>query len=207
MKPVIKKNQYTVSLATKNYTYDIARFVVNENRKHHTDCEDLSLYASDIDNVYAEESAYEDTYMYVAHDNQGELIGCIRVFKWKGDLKLPIEKIFGISLNSLLSSDNKINVWHVGRFAISKSAGRVSVELFKQLMELAITPIVRDPENSCMVAETDCHLLRVMNKLGMKTRQLADPIYYLDSETVPMISMKSDLLYYYNRYSHLTYSE
>lgn len=72
-------------------------------------------------------------------------------------------------------------------------------------MELAITPIVNDLENSCMIAETDCHLLRVMTKLGMNTRQLAESRYYLDSETVPIVSMKSDLMYYYNKYSYLAH--
>lgn len=205
MTPVIRKEKFTVSLATKSYTYEVARFVVNENIKHHTDCEDLGQHLRDIEKVYTEEASYEDKIMYVAHDNQGELIGCIRVFKWNGNLILPIEKEFGVSLHSLFSSDQKMNFWHVGRFAISKTAGQVSIELFKLLMELAITPIVNDPENSCMIAETDCHLLRVMNKLGMNTRQLAESRYYLESETVPIVSMKSDLMYYYNKNSYLAH--
>lgn len=56
-----------------------------------------------------------------------------------------------------------------------------------------------------MIAETDCHLLRVMNKLGMNTRQLAESRYYLESETVPIVSMKSDLMYYYNKNSYLAH--
>lgn len=165
----------------------------------------LGQHLRDIEKVYTEEASYEDKIMYVAHDNQGELIGCIRVFKWNGNLILPIEKEFGVSLHSLFSSDQKMNFWHVGRFAISKTAGQVSIELFKLLMELAITPIVNDPENSCMIAETDCHLLRVMNKLGMNTRQLAESRYYLESETVPIVSMKSDLMYYYNKNYYLAH--
>lgn len=42
MTPVIRKEKFTVSLATKSYTYDVARFVVNQNIKHHTDCEPWS---------------------------------------------------------------------------------------------------------------------------------------------------------------------
>lgn len=33
MTPVIRKEKFTVSLATKSYTYDVARFVVNQNIK------------------------------------------------------------------------------------------------------------------------------------------------------------------------------
>ena len=48
MTPVIRKEKFTVSLATKSYTYDVARFVVNQNIKHHTDCEDLGQHLRDI---------------------------------------------------------------------------------------------------------------------------------------------------------------
>ena len=64
-------------------------------------------------------------------------------------------------------------------------------------MILAITPIVND-NDSYMLAETDSHLLRVMNSLGIETIQLGQSEMYLASETIPICSSRKGLLHFYS---------
>lgn len=204
-KLIFKNESYSITLSVDDsYIYEIADFVVRENRMQHAPDENTRTLYYDINKVYKEESTYRNKLLYIVRDLSGKLIGCIRVFKWNKSDILPIKSIFGVDPSESLYTQPDTIYWHVGRFAISQNMGKKSVELFKRLMALAISPIVNDEGNSCMIAETDSKLLRVMNILGMKTRQLAESKIYLNSETIPIISLKSDLSYYYNRYSYLT---
>ncbi|MBD5369205.1 MAG: hypothetical protein HDR83_08115 [Bacteroides sp.] len=90
----------------------------------------------------------------------------------------------------------------MGRFAIDPSPRFSTVTLFKQLMALAMAPILQE-EDSYMIAETDSHLLRVMNSLGIETRQIGNPQIYLASETIPVCSSKKGLTKFYQRCYHL----
>ncbi|MBD5330370.1 MAG: hypothetical protein HDS00_07830 [Bacteroides sp.] len=87
----------------------------------------------------------------------------------------------------------------MGRFAIDSTSGLSTITLFKQLMTLAVAPILRE-DDSYMIAETDSHLLRVMNLLGIETRQIGEPMIYLASETIPVYSSKRGLTRFYQRY-------
>ena len=175
-----------------------------ENYKHHVGSVKTSLLADDIANVTKEELAlYSDnTYIYIARDNQGKMLGSIRAFLWNRQSVLPLEKIYGINPLEAIHSDLKFNYWHVGRFAIDSDSGISTFTLFKRLMALAVQPIVGD-SNSYMIAEIDRKLLKVMNVLGFVTNQLGDSIYYLTSETVPICSSKQDIMGFYSKYSYL----
>ncbi len=72
-------------------------------------------------------------------------------------------------------------------------------------MTLAVIPILHD-DNSYMIAETDSHLLRIMNALGIVTRQIGDPIVYLASETIPVCSSKIGLTEFYQKCHHLLHA-
>jgi hypothetical protein len=54
-----------------------------------------------------------------------------------------------------------------------------------------------------MIAETDVHLLKVMNALGIKTRKIGKSVTYLASETIPICSAKEELVDFYRRCSTL----
>ncbi|MCF0254723.1 MAG: hypothetical protein HUK10_00330 [Bacteroides heparinolyticus] len=86
----------------------------------------------------------------------------------------------------------------MGRFAIDSTSGFPTIKLFKQLMVLAVAPILNE-DDSYMIAETDSHLLRVMNALGIETRQIGNPLIYLASETIPICSNKKGLTNFYHR--------
>lgn len=58
--------------------------------------------------------------------------------------------------------------------------------VFKTLMTFAISEVCKN-ENSIALAECDIKLLRILRLLGIEAKALADPIYYLGSETIPVL--------------------
>lgn len=204
---IYQNENYSISLSDSTVIPEVARFIVEENTLHHEKDGGSVLCHQAIECIQNEEFSYKDSLIYVARNNAGRMIGSIRVFLWDKKVILPMQHIFGIDPTEINGVDSSINFWHVGRFAITRDIGIGSLFLFKQLMVLAIEPIVKDPKESCMLAETDGRLLKVMNLLGMGTRQVGDGMEYLSSQTIPMISMKSDLNFYFNKYSSLIRSE
>jgi hypothetical protein len=97
---------------------------------------------------------------------------------------LPIEKLFDLKVESIFPNNGLCNIWHVGRFAISKSNGML---LLKKLLIMAISRICSEA-NSLMIAECDKKFVKVLNLIGIKTELLAPSVFYLGSETLPIFS-------------------
>ena len=126
------------------------------------------------------------------------MIGCIRVFKWDKLTPTPMQKIFHISPLEKVGYTPATSFWHIGRFAIDSTSDFPTVKLFKQLMTLAIAPILQE-DDGYMIAETDSHLLRVMSALGIETKQIGNPLIYLASETIPVCSNRKGLIKFYQK--------
>jgi len=202
-KVILKCDDYSILEVGLERLYDIASFIVNENYKHHATGSIPHNINNEIDNIYDDEVIYSPNALYyVVIDKGGKMIGSIRTFKWNKFIKTPMEKIFNISPLEKVKNSSTSSFWHIGRFAINSKAGFSTIKLFKQLMILAITPIVNDNE-SYMFAETDSHLLRVMNSLGIETIQLGKSETYLASETIPICSSRKGLLPFYSTYHNL----
>ncbi len=195
---------YSIFKADAKCINELSRFIVMENYKHHIGSVEATRITDDITDVTKEElSLYGDnTYIYIARDKRGKMLGSIRVFLWNRQSVLPLEKIYGINPLEAIDSDVKFNYWHVGRFAIDSTLGISTFTLFKRLMALAVRPIVGDSD-SYMIAEIDSKLLKVMNALGFETNQLGDSMYYLTSETVPISSSKQGIMGFYSKYRYL----
>lgn len=180
---------------------ELSEFIVRENYKHHSQSvQDADIAMETIEVFNEEQHHVRDSKIFLARNVCGKLIGSIRVFKWNRKDILPIQKIFNIDPLKCIGSDDSYSYWHIGRFAIDAYTGISTLTLFKQLMVLAIEPIVHD-SNSFMVAEIDSKLLRVMNALGISTITLGKPIYYLASETIPVYSTKQGLTTFYNKHA------
>ena len=110
-----------------------------------------------------------------------------------------MQKIFHISPLEQVNDTTATSFWHIRRFAIDSTYDFSTVMLFKQLMALAVAPLHRKDE-TYMIAETDSHLRRVMNALGIETQQIGKrPLIYLASETIPVYSSKMGLTKFYQR--------
>ena len=157
---------YSIFKADAKCINELSQFIVVENYKHHVGTVEASQIADDIADVTKEELALygDNTYIYIARDNQGKILGSIRSFLWNRQSVLPLERIYGINPLEAIHSDVKFNYWHVGRFAIDSTLGIATFTLFKRLMALAVRPIVGDSD-SYMIAEIDSKLLKVMNAL------------------------------------------
>ncbi|WP_300912519.1 hypothetical protein [uncultured Bacteroides sp.] len=194
---------YSIFKVGGNLLQDIARFVVTENYKHHSSGHAPNMAQREIEEIYREELAYsKDSAYFIVKDNEGKIIGSIRVFKWDRRTITPMQKIFHISPLEAIENNSGTSFWHIGRFAIDSRCGFSTVRLFKQLMTLAVAPILHE-DDSYMIAETDSHLLKVMNALGIETRQIGNPIIYLASETIPVCSSKKGLTDFYQRFHPL----
>ena len=103
---------------------------------------------------------------------------------WDKETILPIEKLFGLKVESIFLNNGLSNIWHVGRFAISKSNGML---LLKKLLIMAISRICIEA-NSLLIAECDKKFVKVLNLMGIKTEMLGPSVFYLGSETLPILS-------------------
>lgn len=181
---------------------DLAKFVVEENYNHHN-CDLVSTeIKKNTEQVYKEELNYFDnSEVFVAKNDSGNIEGTIRVTKWDEKVVLPIQKMFNINPHKFLcQSGSKPSFWHIGRFAIKKNCK--DNNLFKKLMVCAISPIC-EQEHGIAFAECDRKLLRVMNLLGIKTEIIGDSIHYLGSETIPISMNCNGLKNFYRKHKHL----
>ena len=200
---VISCEDYTIFKVGTERLHDLANFVVTENYNHHSSEYLPEVVRREVEDVYNEELVYSNnSFCFIVRDRNGKMIGSIRVFKWDKQTLIPMQKIFHISPLETVGDRRAASFWHIGRFAIKSSVGFSTVTLFKQLMTLAVSPIMRD-NDSYMIAETDVHLLKVMNALGIKTRKIGKSVTYLASETIPICSAKEELVDFYRRCSTL----
>ncbi len=191
--------------AKQNELFNMSKFVVMENFKHHTNEAMTQDYNEDIASIYKEEMEYlSNSQISTVKNEAGEITGTIRVLKWDYVTPLPIQKMFNI--NPLLCTNgNPINeIFHIGRFAIKKEAS--DINLLKKLMAFAIKPICEHKDNIGF-AECDAKLLRVMRLMGIKAKVVGESIEYLGSETIPVSLPYNGLIDFYNENKHLIDAE
>lgn len=187
-------DNYTIWQLSKNNLRELAKFVVQENYKHHVkDCSSHFIDA-DVEAVYQEEFRYYNhSHTFVARNIENEIIGAIRLMYWDRKEKLPIQSIFGINcLNDISLKDSSSAIWHIGRYAVNTNIGRYGLMLFKLLLLYAIYPIC-DRKNGIVFAECDSKLFRTLRLMGIQMHQLGEGINYLGSETFPIYSDYDDL--------------
>lgn len=169
---------------------ELAKFVVEENFNHH--CEHTIppvQLQNDIEQICSEETSYfKNSEIFIVKDPLGSIQGSIRVLKWDYKTTLPLQKLFNINPLDVTYSQRVSSIWHIGRFATNKK--NQDRTLFRKLMICAIAPICKS-EDSIAFAECDSKLLRVMNRMGIKTDIIGEPINYMGSETIP-VSMNYD---------------
>ncbi|MGB3342810.1 MAG: hypothetical protein WBA61_02760 [Aequorivita sp.] len=191
------KRKYNLERLQSNQLFDLARFVVSENFKKHTNETYPKEYETEINHIFREELNYfENAQVFVFKDSSNTIVGSIRVLRWNYIDVLPIQKIFNIDSSVICVKSCSSPIWHIGRFAIHE--GIRDVGLFKQLIICALSPICKD-ESSIAYAECDSKLLRILLVLGIKAQPIGDSINYLGSETVPIKITHSGLIDFYRK--------
>jgi hypothetical protein len=116
-------------------------------------------------------------------NRRDQILGSVRTLRWNKIDPLPFEKIFNLSAWDFFNIAEDPTVWHIGRFAVCKDISTIGC--FKSLVHCAISPIC-NVENSVVFAECDSKLLKTLSRMGIKSDVIAEPIYYLGSETIPV---------------------
>lgn len=179
----------------RNKIMSLAKFVVLENYKHHSNGSLPINYRESIEALYNEEVDYsENSEVFISRNESGEIQGTIRVLKWNYKDELPIQKIFGINPLEITGNTALKSIWHIGRFAIKKEVRNIN--LLKKLMVQAIAPIC-EKKNSIAFAECDSKLLRIMLAMGIKATVIGESINYLGSETIPVAMSYEGLVDFY----------
>lgn len=192
---IIKTEGYSVVETDNCSLEEIVEFVVRENYLHHQKSIPVNL-SEEIEELIKEEQRLLSTSrFFVARDNKGRLIGCIRLHRWNHTSDLPISK-FGIRVEEVFPKEKYPNIWHVGRFAIERNGYQVELSLFKVLILCAIEPIV-NTSNSIMLAEFDIKLLSLLDKINISMKQLGIPQLHIGSETIPVYSNSLSLAHFH----------
>lgn len=184
-----------------NQLYDMAEFVVSENFKHHQNAPCNGDHSNEVNAVFDEElTYYNSSNIYAGKDANGAILGTIRVMKWNYVDPLPLQKIFVINPLTFVDTSRVNEIYHIGRLAIQKEIP--SLQLFKQLMVCAISPVCSNKKNIAF-AECDEKLLRILSLLGIKMDIIGKAVDYLGSVTIPVLLRYEGLIGFYNRHIEL----
>ena len=191
---------YSIWQLSNENLWELAKFVVDENYKHHAGGIVPSNYLSEIEAIFIEEQIYFNfSKVFVAKNSEQKVIGAIRIMNYTGNQTLPLQKLFNItSLTHISPQDSDIAMWHIGRFAVATDLGRFGILLFKQLLLYALQPIC-NAEKGIVFAECDSKLLRTMRTMGIQVLHLANGIEYLGSETIPAYATRDGIESFFNR--------
>lgn len=181
----------------KNQLFDLAEFVVVENFKHHSGNIMPKEYKNDINAIYNEElNFYENSEIFAIKDSFGAISAAIRVLKWNYIDILPLQRIFGINPLVVINKPDINNIYHIGRFAVSKDVR--DINLFKKLL-VCVSRLICEHKGNVAFAECDNKLLRVLNLLGVKTMVIGDSVNYLGSETIPIAITYDGVIDFYTK--------
>lgn len=143
-------------------------------------------YTSHYKNLLGEDLSFFDTSIYyVLRDRKLHNIhASIRITYWDRETILPIQKLFSVTKEELLSQ-NVNHYWHIGRFIISKRIEGQRISILKKMLFDAFFPPY-SLYKGLIIAECDKKLVKTLLKLGIPSYELGRPIIYLYSETLPI---------------------
>lgn len=198
---IIETDDYSIVETDNCLLEEIVEFVVKENYLHHQKTLPENIQ-EEVEELIAEEQVLlSASRFFLAKDNEGRLIGCIRLHRWNHTSNLPITK-FGIRIEEVFPKEEYPNIWHVGRFAIKSHTSNDAIVILKTLIICAISPIV-NTRSSIMLAEIDAKLIRSLRRMDIELAPIGKPLYYIGSETFPISARNSDLTNYYEKYRNL----
>ena len=198
---IIETDDYSIVETDNCLLEEIVEFVVKENYLHHQKTLPENIQEEVEELIAEEQGLLSASRFFLAKDNEGRLIGCIRLHRWNHTSNLPITK-FGIRIEEVFPKEEYPNIWHVGRFAIKSHTSNDAIVILKTLIICAISPIV-NTRSSIMLAEIDAKLIRSLRRMDIGLAPIGKPLYYIGSETFPISARTSDLTDYYKKYRNL----
>lgn len=112
---------FALSKVEKEDLYKSVEFSILTNYRNYYQNMDLSKFQYYLNVNYSKELLFFENAFYYAILANGEILGTIRTVKWDHTTPIPMEEIFGISINNVLIPNNSNKtIWHIGRFAIDR---------------------------------------------------------------------------------------
>ena len=180
-------DSYYFTKLKKEELFELIHFYLRTTAEYYNlDDSHNEEYTSHYKNLLGEDlSFFDNSIYYVLRDRKLHNIhASIRITYWDRETILPIQKLFSVTKEELLSL--KLNhYWHIGRFIISKriEGQRISI-LKKMLFDAFFPPYSLD--KGLIIAECDKKLVNTLLRLGIPSYELGSPIIYLYSETLPI---------------------
>ncbi len=180
-------DSYYFTKLKKEELFELIHFYLRTTAEYYNlDDSHNEEYTYHYKNLLGEDlSFFDNSIYYVLRDRKLHNIhASIRITYWDRETILPIQKLFSVTKEELLSL--KLNhYWHIGRFIISKriEGQRISI-LKKMLFDAFFPPYSLD--KGLIIAECDKKLVNTLLRLGIPSYELGSPIIYLYSETLPI---------------------
>ena len=180
-------DNYYFTKLKKNELFELIHFYLRTTAEYFNLNDSLNEeYTYHYKNLLGEDlSFFDSSIYYVLRDREKHnILASIRITYWDRETILPIQKLFSVTKEDLLSQNVK-HYWHIGRFIISKriECKRISI-LKKMLFDAFFPPYFL--EQGLIIAECDKRLANTLLKLGVQSHELGSPIMYLYSETLPI---------------------
>src|SRR5690242_9137606 len=183
-----------VSKLKKDELRELITFVITEIYEHfnYKDYTRKSL-ENELEYLLNEDIAfYDNSVYYVLRDcTEHKIYGSIKTTLWDRTTILPMEKLFDIGIQDILIPGYP-NVWHVGRFVISRKIPADRICILKKMLYHAFYPVYAIGAG-IILAECDKKLTITLKKMGINSFILGESIEYICSETLP-IYIRSDWL-------------
>jgi len=186
-----------ISKLKKNELRDLITFVVTEIYEHfnYRDYTQES-FENELEYLFKEDIAfYDNSIYYVLRDSiEHKIYGSIKTTLWDHATMLPMEKLFHINIQDIFVPEYP-NIWHLGRFVISRKIPDDRISILKKMLYKAFYPVYAIGAG-IIVAECDKKLTITLKKMGIDSFILGESIDYICSETLP-IYIKSNWLQQY----------
>lgn len=186
----------------KNFT----KFVFGVYQKDYKKKYNWESSETELDMMLQEDLHYFQNSIFIAiKSNSGKIIGTIRLSrKTTTSLPFPIEKEFGIDINTLVPDQitSPSEVWHCGRLTIDKDVVKEegiqinAIKLFNILLLYAIK-ISSKNANNILVFESDGLLYKLLKSLKINAQLIGEPKEYLGSKTYPLMVLGKDFQTWY----------
>lgn len=190
-------NNFYFSRLRKDELKELVSFVVLEIYEHFN-YEDYTQksFEDELEYLLKEDLAFFDNSVYYVLRGciDHRIYGSIKTTYWDREATIPMGKLFDINVHDVLLPDYP-NVWHLGRFVISRKICEDRIGILKKMLFNAFYP-VSAMGAGIVLAECDKKLTMTLKKMGINSFILGDSIEYICSETLP-IYIKSDWLSQY----------
>ncbi|MBW7892459.1 MAG: hypothetical protein H3C48_15825 [Chitinophagaceae bacterium] len=163
-------------------------------------------FENELSGLLREDMSFFDQSVYyvIRHRITTEIFGAIRTTYWDREAVLPIEKLFGIDLKMVLPE--KDNLWHIGRFVISRRLPINRISFLKKILYNAFYPVFHFG-SGLIIAECDKKVILTLQKLEIPSNILGASIEYICSETFPIYIESNDLSTFISVHTSRYFSE